>query len=1159
MTQPYRTASGGRILRDRPVHFSFDGKQFVGHQGDTLASALLAHGVHLVGRSFKYHRPRGIMSAGSEEPNALVTIDRGDGRVTPNQRATTVELYDGLTARAQNAWPSVRFDLGAVAGVLSPVLSAGFYYKTFMWPASFWQRVYEPAIRAAAGLGRAPAAPDPDRYLHHYAHCDVLVIGAGPAGLAAAAAATARGDRVILCDEQAEPGGSLLSRPDTRIDRLPASEWIAAALDDRMTVLTRTTAFGWYPDNMIALAERVTDHLVRPNANLPRERLWLVRAKRVVIAAGAIERPAVFPGNDRPGIMLADAAATYLHRYGVLPGQRIVVSTSHDSAWRTAFALASAGSSIAAILDRRDAVDPALCEQARAAGIPVHIGTRITGTGGRRRVRFARIDTGPRIIRCDTVLMSDGWTPSVHLFSQSRGKLRFDPGSGTFLPGPSAAPEQSAGACAGIFDLAACLAEGHRAGGGDPRAFVVSGEFRFGTPVPPSPGRPHGKAFVDFQNDVSTKDLAIATGEGFRAIEHVKRYTTAGMATDQGKTANVNALATVAALTGQPIPEIGLTTFRPPYTPVSFGTFAGAARGDLFDPIRRTPIDDQDAVFEDVGNWKRAHYFPRPGETMHQAAARECRAVRDDLGLFDASTLGKIEVVGPDAAEFLNRMYTGDFARLEPGRCKYGLLLGEDGFIRDDGVIARLAPDRFHVTTTTGGAAGVLHQMEDYLQTEFPSSRVWLTSTTEQWAVIALQGPRAADALTPLLDGIDLTTMPHMSVRAGQFAGVPTRLFRVSFTGELGFEINLPANYARAAWDLLRETGATRYGTETMHVLRAEKGFIVVGQETDGTVIPDDLGLSRTIARGKPDFVGKRSLSRSDMLRDDRKQLVGLLADVVLEEGAQLTDTGAVSLGHVTSAYHSVALNRPIALALLSGGRSRIGTKLHVPLSSGFVTVTVTDPTFYDPTGERMTQRIIGKPARTGSVAARRERMSQPITGSPARAGTVAAAVGQPALRLVVASYAPPPTPFCDGVNLTLAPTTGKFSIRTRQPIASTLRAATSDGHTALWLGPDEYLVFSDDPPRIAADSIVDVSHRTVGLRVNGPRAAWCLNAFCALDLDTIPETGCTRTLFGKAEIILWRLSESAFHIETARSYAPYIWALLEEARREFLPPPAVC
>ena len=767
MTQPFRTATGSLVDRERPIRFTFDGRAYPGYVGDTLASALLANGVHLVGRSFKYHRPRGIVSAGAEEPNALVTIDRGPGRLTPNLRATSVELYDGLVARTQNAWPSVRLDLGAIAGLLSPILSAGFYYKTFMWPTSFWARVYEPAIRAAAGLGRAPAAADPDRYAQRFAHCDVLVIGGGPSGLAAAKAAAARGCRVMLCDEQATLGGSLLSWPDTRIDGVTVADWLA--LPPGVTALTRTTAFGWYPGNMIALAERVTDHIARPDPDLPRERMWLVRAKRVVIATGAIERPLVFPGNDRPGIMLAGAAMTYLRRFGVLPGKRIVVATSHDSAWYAAFAFAAAGCTVAAILDRRGDIEPSLRELARQAGISVHVGTGIIGTGGRMRVRSARTTAGA--IQCDAVLMSDGWTPSVHLFSQSRGKLRFDPDSGTFLPGQSAAREQSVGACAGTFDLATCLADGHRAGGGETRAFHVSGAPAFGVATPPVAADAHGAAFVDFQNDVTTKDLAIATDEGFRSIEHVKRYTTAGMATDQGKTANLNALTTIATLTGRTVPEIGLTTFRPPYTPVTFGSLAGAARGELFEPVRRTPIDDRDAVFEDVGAWKRAHYFPRPGETMTQAVIRECKAVRTDLGMFDASTLGKIEVVGPDAAAFLNRMYTGDFSRLATGRCKYGLLLGEDGFVRDDGVIGRLAPDRFHVTTTTGGAAGVLHHMEDYLQTEFSSLRVWLTSVTEQWAVIALQGPRAAEALAPLLEDIDLAAMPHMSVREGLLRG----------------------------------------------------------------------------------------------------------------------------------------------------------------------------------------------------------------------------------------------------------------------------------------------------------------------------------------------------------------------------------------------------
>jgi sarcosine oxidase subunit alpha len=1163
------------VRRDQPVRFTFDGRTYEGYEGDTLASALLANGVHLVGRSFKYHRPRGILSAGVEEPNAIVTIDRGPDRVTPNLRATAVELYDGLVARSQNAWPSIRFDLGAIAGVASPLLSAGFYYKTFKWPAAFWRGLYEPAIRAAAGLGRAPGAPDPDRYLHRYAHCEVLVIGGGPAGLAAASATVARGERVILCDEQATLGGSLLSRTGTYIDHMPISDWIATTGQSIPTVLTRTTAFGWYPDNMIGLVERVTDHLARPNPNLPRERLWLVRANRVVIATGAIERPLVFPGNDRPGIMLAGAAAVYLHRYGVLPGTRIVVATSHDSAWHIALALARAGAIIVAICDRRTEVATSLREAARDAGIAVRLGARIARAGGWRRVRY--VQAGRERFHCDTVLMSDGWTPSVHLFSQSRGKLRFDPVTGTFLPGESAATERSVGACAGTFGLVDCLAAGHRAGGGSARTFHVDHEPACGAGAPPTPGTPHGRAFVDFQNDVTSKDLAIAVAEGFHAIEHVKRYTTTGMATDQGKTANLNALATVAALTDRTMPETGLTTFRPPYTPVTFGSLAGAARGDLFTPVRRTPINDRDAVFEDVGDWQRARYFPLSGETMHQAVAREGRAVRDDLGMLDASTLGKIEVVGPDAAAFLNLMYTGDFTRLAIGRCKYGVLLGEDGFVRDDGVIGRLAADRFHVTTTTGGAATVLHHMEDYRQTEFTNLRVWLTSITEQWAVIALQGPRAAEALAPLLNGIDLETMPHMSVREGRFAGVPTRLFRVSFTGELGYEINVPAEFGRAAWDRLRGCDAVRYGTEAMHVLRAEKGFIIIGQETDGTVTPDDLGLAWTIARSKPDFVGKRSLARTDMTRSDRLRLVGLLTDdpgAVPEEGTQITDDGERSIGHVTSAYNSTVLGRSIALALMVDGGSRIGTKTRIAGARGEIWVTVTQPTFHDPGGERMFAPALNPVTRRTDLAGSSFTADSPHQASPPqRGGTGTRYAGSALLsapweaeRLGEAGDNQPlrPIPVSltaalsgSAAEMTLMPEIGRFCVRSGVLLAPPLRACAQPWGTALWLGPDEYLVLATEPPPIAADSIVDVSNRTVAFRLASARAASCINAFCPLDLDAAPEGFCARTVFGKAEIILWRVGAETFHLEVARSFAPYVWDCLGEAHREFAPPEA--
>ncbi len=936
-----------------------------------MASALLANGVHLVGRSFKYHRPRGILSAGSEEPNALVTLDRGPGRITPNLRATQLELYAGLCAHSQNRFPSLSFDVGAISNALSPLLPAGFYYKTFMWPRAFWRHFYEPSIRAAAGLGRAPVAPDPDRYLQQYAHCDVLVIGAGPSGLAAALAASARGARVILCDEQAELGGSLLTETQATIDGKRAALWLQDAVmtlgrHTDVTLLPRTTAFGWFSDNLIGLAQRVTDHLTESGSQLPRERLWQVRARHVIIAAGAIERPMVFPGNDRPGIMLADAARKYLQRYGVKIGARVAIATVDDTAYTAAAALRQAGVVISAIADLR----PRASAAAQAFGQGVRLSTGVAATCGRLRVRRATLTSG-ETITCDALLMSGGWTPSVHLFSQSRGKLRFDDTLRAFLPGASTAAARSVGACNGTFDLVSCLQEGYAAGDGSVLAhqrFTVADLPAIESPTAiDQPISLRGKAFVDFQNDVTVRDLHSATREGFRSIEHIKRYTTTGMATDQGKTSNMNTLGIVSDILRKPIPEVGHTTFRMPYTSVTFGTLAGAARDALFEPVRHTPIHAwavaRGALFENVGTWQRARCFPRHGEDMHAAVARECHAVRNAVGIFDATTLGKIEISGPDAAEFLNRLYTNNFTRLAPGRCRYGVLLNEAGFVMDDGVVARIAPDRFHATTTTGGAASVLHHMEDYRQTEFPDLRVWLTSVTEQWAVVAVQGRLARQVIAPLMRDIDISSdaMPHMSVREGHISEIPVRLFRVSFTGELGYEINVPADYGQAVWDAVLAAGAphgiTSYGTETMHVLRAEKGYIIVGQETDGTVVPADLGLDWAIGKSKPDFVGKRSLVQPDMLRSDRKQLVGLLSPDVLEEGAQIVadaHDAPPALGYVTSAYWSEALSRPIALALVAAGRRRIGQMLYVPMADRVISVHVTEPVFYDPNGERL-------------------------------------------------------------------------------------------------------------------------------------------------------------------------------------------------------------
>jgi sarcosine oxidase subunit alpha len=1005
-----RTATGGRIDRSRTITFRFDGKTYTGAPGDTLASALLANGVHLVGRSFKYHRPRGIMTAGSDEPNALVTVRRDAARTTPNLRATQVELYEGLDAISQNRFPSLAFDIGGINDRFSALLPAGFYYKTFMWPRGFWDRVYEPVIRAAAGLGRVPTAPDPDRYLQRHAHAEVLVVGAGPAGLAAALAAAEAGARVILCDEQAEMGGSLLADAGSTIAGRPAAVWVAEALAElasyeRVTLLPRTTAFGYYPHNHVGLVERVTDHLAVPNPDVPRERLWQVRAREVVLAAGALERTLTFPENDRPGIMLADAAQTYVTRYGVKPGSRAVIAAANDSGYRAALALAEEGVEIAAIADVRRQPGGPWFAAATRAGLPVQSGMTISGTSGRLRidgVSVAAVDAdgivgGTTDHACDLLLMAGGWTPTVHLFSQSLGKLRFDEALQAYVPGVAGQPIRAAGGAAGEYGLAEALAGGHRAGveaaaaagavGASPRVFItVSPDADASTvlgalPLPTGAGGrdpSRVRAFVDFQNDSTAKDLKLAVSEGFRSVEHAKRYTTTGMATDQGKTSNMPMLGILSQAQGKTIPEVGFTTFRPPFTPTTFGIFAGAARGELFDPARRTPIhpwaEARAAVFEDVGLWKRARYFPQGAEDMHAAVARECLAVRSAVGIFDASTLGKIEVVGPDAAEFMNRMYINPWTKLGVGRCRYGVMLREDGFVLDDGVVGRVAADRFHVTTTTGGAASVLNMMEDYLQTEWSDLQVWLTSITEQWAVIAVQGPKAREVLAPLVEGIDLSAaaLPHMALAEGRICGVKTRLFRVSFSGELGFEVNVPAGHGLRVWEAIHAAGQphgiTPYGTETMHVLRAEKGFIIVGQETDGTATPDDVGLGWAIGKAKPDFVGKRSLTRSGMTDPTRKQLVGLLSldnRTVLEEGAQIVagtnmEPPMTVIGHVTSAYHSAVLEHPIALAMLSAGRSRLGETLYVPTPRGIsgtvapIAVKVVPPVFYDPEGARL-------------------------------------------------------------------------------------------------------------------------------------------------------------------------------------------------------------
>ncbi len=992
-----RTAQGGRIDRAQRLAFQFDGQTMHGYSGDTLASALLANGVRVVGRSFKYHRPRGLMAAGGEEPNGLVCLRRGD-RAEPNVRATDILLYDGLVAESQNRWPSLKFDLAALNDRLSPLFPAGFYYKTFMWPASLWP-AYEAVIRRMAGLGRAAERPDPDHYDKQYAHCDVLVVGAGPAGLAAARWAGRTGARVILADEGAEFGGALLGNSQ-RIDGGSGMDWVAGVAAelgeaDNVRLLPRTTVTGYYDHNALVMLERVADHLAQPEPDQPRQRLWQVRAENVVLATGALERPLVLSNNDRPGVMGAAAAQTYANRYGVRPGRCAVLFTNNDSAYPAALDLALAGVEIAAVVELRPAAPLGWLSRLDEQGIEVLAERAVVAVEGRNAVTAVRIgklnEAGDGIVRgmsrrieCDLFCYSGGWTPCLHLFSQSGAKLQWNDAMGCFLPGDAVQPVRVIGAANGDFGLQDCLDQGAHAGnfaanqagkrrlGRDPRMPVADAGPDLTAPLPiwSIPGGGRGKAFVDFQSDVTAADLRLAAREGYRSIEHVKRYTTAGMGTDQGRTSNINALGIVAEALAVDIPQVGHTTFRPPFAPVTLGALAGRRVGGLLDPVRRTPMHSwhqaNGAAFEPVGQWLRPYYYPNfggngVGETMAAAVDREVLAARTSLGLMDASTLGKIDIQGPDAAEFLNRIYTNGWKGLAEGGCRYGLMLGEDGMVFDDGVTSRLGLNHFHVTTTTGNAARVLDWLENWLQTEWPELAVYCTSCTEQWAVASLCGPNARKLLMELCPNLDLSpdAFPAMTWQAAKVAGFETRIFRIGFTGELSFEINVPAGHGPALWQAIMAAGEkyaiTPYGTEAMHVLRAEVGFIIVGQETDGTVTPHDLGLGRMVS-GKKDFLGKRSLSRADTSRGDRLQLVGLLTDdpdLRVPEGAQLIAGASpappqVGIGHVTSSYHSPNLGRSFALALLRGGHERHGETIHVAYDGRAVMAKVTAPRFVD-------------------------------------------------------------------------------------------------------------------------------------------------------------------------------------------------------------------
>ena len=988
---PFRLAAGGLVDRGRPLAFSFDGRRYQGLAGDTLASALVANGVRLVGRSFKYHRPRGLLSAGPEEPNGLVELRPDGDRREPNSRATTVELHDGLAARSQNRWPSLGFDLMAVNGLAAPLIRAGFYYKTFMWPAAFWEKVYEPLIRRAAGLGRAAEGADPDHYEKAHLFCDLLVVGSGPAGLMAALAAGRAGARVVLCEEDFRLGGRLIAER-TEVGGASGADWVAgilAELDslDSVVILRRTTVYGAYDHGTFGAVERVSDHLAEPPAHAPRQRAWRIVAKRVVLAAGAIERPLVFGDNDRPGVMLAGAVRTYLNRFGALPGRTAVIFANNDAAATTALDLAAAGAHVAAIVDPREEPGEAVRAAAKASGARLIAGGVVTrARGGRRGVAGVEILVGRDhlTLGCDLVAMSGGWNPTLHLASHRGHRPVWNEARAAFVPGDLPRGLAVAGAAGGAFGLPAALAEGARAG------VAAAGDLGFAAAMPNLPEtaeasaghRPlwrvtaaKGKSFVDFQNDVTSDDVALAEREGFRAIEHLKRYTTLGMATDQGKTANVNGLAIMAALTEKAIPATGTTTFRPPYTPVALGALAGHHRGPALRPVRLPPAhrvaERRGAVFVEAGAWMRAQYFPRAGETdWLETVSREVTTVRSAAGICDVSTLGKIDIQGADAAAFLERVYVNGWKGLAVGKARYGVMLREDGFVLDDGTTARLGERHFLMTTTTANAAKVMQHLEFCAEVLWPELDVRLASVSDQWAQFAIAGPRSRALVAAVVDaGHDVSreAMPFLAARAVTVGGgVPARLFCLSFSGELAYELAVPATYGAAALEALlaagEPLGACAYGTEAMAVMRIEKGH-VAGGELNGQTTLGDLGLGRLMS-AKKDCIGKVMATRPALTDPDRPALAGFRPvdrSQRLRAGAHFIPLGAVPRieadeGHMTSVAFSPMLGHWIGLGLVRRGAARRGERLRAydPVRGGDVEVEICPPVFVDPEGSKL-------------------------------------------------------------------------------------------------------------------------------------------------------------------------------------------------------------
>ena len=996
MDQNFRLEKGGYINRNKKISFKFNGKKYLGYEGDTLASALIANGVHLVGRSFKYHRPRGFIGAGVEEPNAQVQLYSGP-KTEPNAIATTVELVEGLVATSQNCWPSVSLDFGAINNLLHKFFPAGFYYKTFMWPKNFWYKVYEPIIRRAAGLGVAPLKPDPDRYEHKFEYCDVLVAGSGPSGLASALSAAKNGAKVILAEDKPRFGGSLLM-DEVTIGNKKGKDWAdetIALLKSMPNVIVkkRSQVFGYYDHNMMVMSERTKDHIENPTKYTPRQKLWYIRAKQVIISTGSIERPLVFGNNDRPGIMLSSAAKEYMKVYGALVGKKPIIFTNNDSGYETAIEFKKNGID-PLVLDVREESESSIIKEAKNLSIKIKFSYGVINTHGYLKVNSATIGKLNKEksdyekvekILCDCICVSGNWTPTVHLSSQSGNKLKFDDSISAFVPNKPRQNENTLGSANGLFSLEETLNEGFKKGYeiskkiNDKSVEIeapISNEKSQGKSSKfwcmPLPKNKKYKRCVDFQNDVYVSDIELAVREGFRSIEHVKRYTTLGMATDQGRTSNLNGLQLVSQIESKIVPEVGHTTFRPPYAPVTIGAIVGREVGKYYRPTRKSPMHEwhekNNAIFVDAGLWLRPRYYKIDNENLFEASKREANNVRKNVGVCDVTSLGKIDIKGKDSAEFLNRIYTNAWMKLPVGKARYGVMLREDGIVFDDGTTTRISENHYHMTTTTAQAVNVLSHLEYYLQVVWPDLDVNVLSTTEQWAGVALAGPNSRNLLNKLFPALDVSNenIPFMAFKESDLFGVPARIFRISFSGELAYEINVESGYGIFMWekimDLGKEMNIEPYGTEALSTLRIEMGH-VAGSEIDGRVIASDLSLEGMLSK-KKDFIGKRSLTREAFLNIKREKIVGVVPldkKTMIPEGSYLVSDGNASLpnpklGHISASCWSVEFNNPFSLAILKDGKKRIGEKLYAvsPLKNKNIAVEIVSSHYVDPKGERV-------------------------------------------------------------------------------------------------------------------------------------------------------------------------------------------------------------